>query len=374
MTILFSAVSLIARVASALLTTALGWASSLLFGRVQRSHAIYVVLMLAGSALWVFLIIAAIVPQIPGFIVDSTPHPAFDRSWVYPAIIGGIVLLPFGVGVVGYLVPTEGERPEGLAALGEALRGYLLTPLLVVLLVFLAAVALTRKGRNARRRWSDTHISIVVKPDGYDRLVDAVQEVLANAGLPVEAKPAPAALSAPAWLLSKVAGPSVGKLRAERLVQLRNICLRIEMYPSDMAISGPTHERTKARVAILSGLTTTAAYMTATAEAQEIEARVIELASRAANDGKPTRATVAAEFGEIDKAMSELELAPEEWEVLYRLRLRVERDLLAGPRPRRTTPAVRSAEQPEAAETPAETQASETRARVSIRKPQTVGR
>lgn len=364
MTILFSAVSLIARVASALLTTALGWASSLLFGRVQRSHEIYVVLMLAGSVLWVFLIIAAVVPQLPVFIVDSTPHPAFDRSWVFPAIVGGIVLLPFGVGVVGYMVPAEGDRPAGLAALGEALRGYLLTPLLDILLVFLAAVALSRKVRNARRRWSDTHISIVVKPDGYDRLVDDVQELLANAGLPVEAKTAPAVLSAPAWLLSKVAGPNVGRLRAERLVELRNVCLRIQVYPSDMAISGPTHERTKARVAILSGLTTTAAYLTATAEAQAIEDVIVGLASRAATDGKPTRAMVAAEFAEIDHAMSELDLAPEEWEVLYRLRLRIERDLLVGPRPRRMTPAAATAEQPQQAEA---------RSRVSVRKPHPVG-
>ena len=280
MTILFSAVSFIGRFAGALLTTALGWASSLLFGRVPRSHQIFLVLMLSGSVLWVFLIVAALLPQIPGFLVDTTPHPSFDRSWLYPAIIGGILLVPFGVGVAGYLVPADGDRPTGPAALGEALRGYLLAPVLAALLVFLAAVGITRKVRSVRRGWSDTHIPIVVKPDGYDRLVQDLQEVFSEAGLPVEARDAPAVLSIPAWLLTRIAGPNVRKLRPDRLIELRNLSLRIGVYPSDLAISGPTHERTKARAAVLSGLTTSAAYLTTSAEAQAIEDRLERLGPR----------------------------------------------------------------------------------------------
>ena len=363
MTILFSAVSFIGRFAGALLTTALGWASSLLFGRVPRSHQIFLVLMLSGSVLWVFLIVAALLPQIPGFLVDTTPHPSFDRSWLYPAILGGIVLVPFGVGVAGYLVPADGDRPTGPAALGEALRGYLLAPVLAALLVFLAAVGIARKVRSVRRGWSDTHIPIVVKPDGYDRLVQDLQEVFSEAGLPVEAKDAPAVLSIPAWLLSRIAGPNVRKLRPDRLVELRNLSLRIGVYPSDLAISGPTHERTKARAAVLSGLTTSAAYLTTSAEAQAIEDRLERLA-QGAGDGAKARRELASRFAEIDETLSNLEVPPEEWDVLYRLRLRVERDLLTGLRPLRGRPA---------RPTPDRAQESTNSARVGIRKTQAAG-
>ena len=40
MTILLSIVGVLVRFAAAILTTTLGWASTLMFGRVQRSHQI----------------------------------------------------------------------------------------------------------------------------------------------------------------------------------------------------------------------------------------------------------------------------------------------------------------------------------------------
>lgn len=44
MTMIVSIFGFAGRIAGDLLTTALGWASSLLFGRVPRSHQIYLVL------------------------------------------------------------------------------------------------------------------------------------------------------------------------------------------------------------------------------------------------------------------------------------------------------------------------------------------
>ena len=89
MTILISVIGFVVRFASALLTTALGWASSLLFGRVQRSHQIFVILMLAGSLTWMFFIIGALWPGVPGYLFDATPHPGFiDRTWLRDRHLG----------------------------------------------------------------------------------------------------------------------------------------------------------------------------------------------------------------------------------------------------------------------------------------------
>ena len=51
MTILVSIFGVAGRFAGDLLTSALGWASSLLFGRVPRSHQIFRVLMIARTFL-----------------------------------------------------------------------------------------------------------------------------------------------------------------------------------------------------------------------------------------------------------------------------------------------------------------------------------
>lgn len=83
--------------------------------------------------------------------------------------------------------------------------------------------------------------------------------------------------------------------------------------------------------------------MTTTAEAQEIEARLERLAAArsaggepgtaSASDGKSGAVDVAAELRSIDEALAILAVPHDEWEVLYRERLQVERDLLAGSRP-----------------------------------------
>ena len=329
MTILLSVIGFVVRFASALLTTALGWASSLLFGRVQRSHQIFVILMLAGSLTWMFFIVGALWPGVPGYLFDATPHPGFiDRTWLGIVIFGGLLLLPLGVGLAAYLVPTGDDRPSGLRIPLELLRGYILTPVLGGLLLFLPAVGISRKARSVRHGWSDVHVPIVVKPKGYDQIVADLQHALASVGLQTEAEEAPAVLSLPAWILTRIAGGNVRKLRPDRLVELKGPCLRVGVYPSDVAISGPQPERGMARVAILSRLTTTAAWLTTSAEAQSVEDLLAHVHERLSASTSLTPAMVAAEFAEVDDTLLGLEVQDEEWDILYRMRLQVERDVL----------------------------------------------
>ena len=329
MTILISIIGFVVRFAAALLTTALGWASTLLFGRVQRSHQIFVILMLAGSLTWLFLIVGALWPGVPGYLFDATPHPGFiDRAWLRIVILGGLVVLPLSVGLAAYLVPSGDDRPSGLHIPLELLRGYILTPVLGVILLFLPAVGISRKVRSVRHGWSDVHVPIVVKPKGYDQTVSDLQHALASVGLPLEAEEAPAVLSLPAWLLTRVAGSNVRKLRPDRLVELKGPRLRIGVYPSDVAISGPQPERGMARVAVLSRLATTAAWLTTSAEAQAVEDLLAHVHARLSDSISVTPAMVAAEFAEIDKTLLDLEVPDEEWDILYRMRLQVERDVL----------------------------------------------
>jgi hypothetical protein len=82
-----------------------------------------------------------------------------------------------------------------------------------------------------------------------------------------------------------------------------------------------------------SRLTTSAAHLTVTAEAQTIEDRLTTLAGGSREEGAPAPTfdeTAAAEFASIDEALATIRVPYDEWEVLYRQRLQVERDLRAG--------------------------------------------
>jgi hypothetical protein len=334
MTMLISFFGFAGRIAGALLTSALGWASSLLFGRVPRSHQVFLVLMMAASFTWLLLVLGLVLPSIAALLLSATPHPPFvDQAWLAFVLLVGVVFLPLGVGLAGYLVPAAGERPGGAAMVRDLLRGYLLAPLVSGLLLFLAGVGIVRKVRSRRHRWADIHVPIVVKPGGYDQMVLDLQEALAGADVPATAQDAPWVLTLPARLLTRVAGGNVRKLRPDRLVELRRPDLRIGVYPSDIAISGALRDRTRARAAILSRLATTSAHLTMSAEAQELEDRLEGVAMPAGGVGPLPLANARAVFTAIDARLLDLAVPTDEWDILFRLRLQIERDLLAGAEP-----------------------------------------
>jgi hypothetical protein len=334
MTMIVSVFGVAGRFAGDLLMTALGWASSLLFGRVPRSHQIFLVLMMAFSFLWIILLLGLLVPSVASFLLSATPHPPFvDQAWVGLALLLGVLVLPLGVGLSGYLVPAEGKRPGGFAMVRDILRGYLLAPLISGLLIFLAAVGMVRKIRSRRHGWSDIHVPIVVKPGGYDQLVRDLGDALDSAGLSSTAGDAPWVLTMPARLLTAVAGGNVRKLRPDRLIELSAPTLRIGVYPSDIAISGPTRDRVRARAAILSRLATTSAHLTTSAEAQKVEAQIAKLAALGGTTSGDRGVGTHVAFKAIDASLLDLAVPTDEWDILYRLRLEVERDLLIGAKP-----------------------------------------
>ena len=142
-------------------------------------------------------------------------------------------------------------------------------------------------------------------------------------------------MSKPARWLAAVAGGGggAGALVPEKLIQLDGKDLDILIYPMDLLISGKPALVARARAAMASRLTTSAAHLTVSAEAQGIEDRLAALARPAdADPDHPPRFddAAAAEFSAIDNTLSTLKIPYEEWEVLYRQRLQVERDLRAG--------------------------------------------
>lgn len=324
MTTIVSIMGILGRFAGDLLMSSLGWASSLLFGRVPRSHQVFLVLMMAVSFLWIVAGLALILPSIAAWVLTATPHPPFvNLNWLGRALILCVIVLPLAVGAAGYLVPADGERAGGGSAVLEVLRGYLLTPLIGGLLIFMAGVGIARKLRSWRHHWVDTHVPIVAAPGRYDELVDGLQRGLAAAATTVEAHDAPRVLTLPAWLLTRVAGPSVRKLRPDRLIELCGQDVRVGVYPYDIAISSTKADRTRLRAAVLTALASSAAHLTTSAEAQVVEDRIRRL-DQSATGTAPTETDLGRAIEAIDRQMLALEVSAEEWDVLYRRRLELE--------------------------------------------------
>jgi hypothetical protein len=332
MAILAALLTLGSRFAGKILTTALGWASTLLFGRVPADRQFLVLGVTFGSVIWMVLVAGVLFPDVGTFLLVLVPsQDVIPESIIRLVMLIGALIVPAVVGGLT-LALTGGDRSPR-TVLTSIARGYPLTVLLAVLLVFLAGLGIFRKVQSVVKRWKEAHVPIVVRASAYDDVAEDLEAALRAAGLEVTPRTASAAMSKPAQWLSAVAGAGSTSLVPERLIQLDGEDLDILIYPMDLLVSGKPELVNRARAAMASRLTTTAAYLTITAEAQAIEDR-LATRGRPPSDDPERRPrydeAAAAEFAAIDELLAEAPVEYEEWEVLYRMRLQVERDLRAG--------------------------------------------
>ena len=323
MAILGSIFAMLGRFAGRLLNSALGWATLLLFGKVEGRKQTFLLVMALGSLAWVITLIGILWPSFATFVLAFVPIPSFvDDTWVRLAMLAMAALIPLLIGVGAVIVTEEKRRPRGGGLIGAVLRGYPFTLVLAVTIVFLAALSVVRKANSLVRRWQDAHVPVIVKPGGYDRVVADLETVLCDAGLDTRREAAPSVLSIPPRLLDAVAGKALGDLVPDRLMQLKGAGLDILVYPSDIAIQGTKERVARARAAIAAKLVESPAYLTASAESEKIEDRLTALA-------REDEATAISRLAELDGEIARLPVPFEEWETVYRQRLQVERNILA---------------------------------------------
>jgi hypothetical protein len=323
MAIVGSVFAMLGRFAGRLLNSALGWATILLFGKVDGRRQTFLLVMALGSLAWVVTLIGILYPSFATIVLTFVPIPAFvDDRWIRLAMLAMAALIPLLIGIGAVVVSEKGRRPTGGALVGAVLRGYPFTLVLAVTIVFLAALSLVRKATSMAKRWEDAHVPVIVKPGGYDRVVADLESVLDGAGLDTRREAAPGVLSIPPRLLDAVAGKALGALVPDRLMVLKGAGLDVLVYPSDIAIAGSKDRVARARAAIAAKLIESPAYLTASAEAEKIEDKLGALL-------KADRATVESRLAEIDREIARLAVPFEEWETVYRHRLQLERNILA---------------------------------------------
>jgi len=331
MAIVAGLIGIIGRFAGKVLTTLLGWASTLLFGKVPADKQLIVVLITFGSIAWLALAAGVIVPDAGTFLLGFVPVPDWLPDWVVRlAMLIAAIVLPLAIGGATLLLGSAAERGTPREIVGTVLRGYPLAALLALSLGLLALIAAGRKIRSLAKRWSDAHVPIIVKPGCYEQVLADLESALDDAGLAVTRRDAPKVLALPGRILGRIAGRGVMRLVPERLVQLTGDQLEIGVYPSDLSISGSKDRVARARAALASRLTATDVYLTTTAESQHVEDRLTALAGHPPTTAGELPVDVARELADLDALLAKLDVPYDEWEVLYRMRLQVERDLRAG--------------------------------------------
>ena len=223
MAVLAPLLAFLGRFVGKILNTALGWASSMLFGRVPESKQLLLTGVSLGALLWVALLVGVIVPDAGTMLIGFVPAPDWiDEGWLRLVMLVLAVLLPIGIGIAGLFLADAADRPSGAGRIVAVLRGYPYAAVLALVLATLVVVAPVRRVRSILRRWEDAHVAVVVKPGGYERVATDIERTLDRAGLGISRGRAPMVLELPSKLLAVVGGASVRRLVPDRLFVLRS--------------------------------------------------------------------------------------------------------------------------------------------------------
>lgn len=317
MAIVASLFALVGRFVGRVLTTTLGWASVLLFGRVPQDRQIWLAVLTFGSLAWVALAAGVLVPDVGTILLAAVPRPDWiPEDLVRWAMLAGALLLPAVIGGVTLLLQDPEDRPKGVELAKQVARGYALVPTLAVTLVVLAVAGTLGKLNSVIHRRQDAHVAVVVRPGRYEALVDTLDETLRGGGLVTTRGAGPSVLTIPAKALAKVGGGGIGSLVPDRLVVLQGPEVKVSVYPADLAITGTKDAVPKARALVARDVPSRDAWFTTTKEAQKLED---ELAALETVDLTTREERLAG----LDARLLDLEVDQETFEVLYRRRLQL---------------------------------------------------
>src|SRR5437899_5991202 len=104
------------RFAGKVLTTTLGWASTLLFGRVPASRQILLLAITFGSVIWMVMLAGLIFPDIGAFLLVLVPPQSIvPQDVIRLLMLLGVVVVPALVGVLTLALSAEAKHsPRGL--------------------------------------------------------------------------------------------------------------------------------------------------------------------------------------------------------------------------------------------------------------------
>lgn len=230
------------------------------------------------------------------------------------------------------------RQPRGARRIAEALvLGYRFALGIAIALVALMLVAPILWTRNVRRGWITRHLPVIVHRRDYATVLESVQRALTSARVPAERGQIGGLLRVPTAVLAYAAAGRIQALDAET-ARLSSPHLEILLYPFDLVISGARAQVSRAQAIIAEQLPRTKASMTWSAEGNALEDQLKRLWVRIARDLPDAPTDARADSGrsaeilaEVERIRSELRsacLSYEEWEVLFRETLMVERELL----------------------------------------------
>jgi len=352
--ILQAILSLISRSLGSILSALFGWAVVALFGPTSPREKVWLSTLVGAAAAWPLLILGAIWPRLAAVALTFAYLPSWVPSWLVRGVwIGLAIVVPFVLGAVvagrarGPAVPIPGTRrvtaPPPASAIHRSpvrepkvvrlLRGIPITLAIAASFLIVFVTVPLRRLLSMLRHQVEIDVPLVTDAHGYRFVADEIADTLARHG--VEARPVEPAwtATAPSRILSTLGGPGFDAYVPQSFVQLRGPELDVLLYPNGLMLRGSGRQTAWAHGLLVEALTDAPAYQTFDPAAQDIE-RQIRGAWAVFGQNPAAHAGSAALDSRLDEIAEQIRALPvgyEEWQVVYRQALQLDRALRGRP-------------------------------------------
>jgi hypothetical protein len=350
MAIVQSLLALVTRSFGRLLSALFGWAVVALFGDTSPKEKTWLSVLVAAAAGWPLLVLGVIWPRLAALVLAFVPLPEWISDNTIRAVwIALAVAVPFSLGIAvasrsrGAKPPIPGSAPPPSTSstrvppptpLSESkvtrlLRGFPITlAVAAAFFVVFVTVPVRRLVTVARRR-VEVQVPLITDAEGYRTVANKVADTLISNGMPVGSVDPPWWLTAPGRILVRLGGPSFRDYVPAQLACFRGAELDVILYPNSLSLTGSAQTAAWAHGLVVEALTAAPAYQTFDPEAQDIERQIRSVWAvysqypRAHVDAPRLRARLE----EIARDIRRLPVDYEQWQIVYRQALQLDRAL-----------------------------------------------
>jgi Putative Actinobacterial Holin-X, holin superfamily III len=346
MALLQALISFLSRSLGKIFSALFDWAVVALFGRVGGTRKTALSVLMAAAAAWPLLLAGVVAPKVAAVALAFVPLPhAVPANVVRLIWIALALIVPLGVGVAVRAQGGPARRPE--SALRSVLRGFPITlGLAAAFAVLLVTVPVLRivSGLRGRR---DVHVPLVTTPESYPVAASLVLGTLRRHGIDIVPAPPPWWMALPSRILLRLGRGAFEGYVLEKIAYFRNAALEAALYPNALLLRGRDADTARAHALTVEAVTGHPdMFQTFSAEAQDLERQIqrVWTALRRQPEAHVEAGPLLSRLDDIAAQMARLPLPFEEWQIIYRQvlqlerALRGERQLLEATLPRATPP------------------------------------
>ncbi|HEX7786056.1 MAG TPA: phage holin family protein, partial [Methylomirabilota bacterium] len=273
------------------------------------------------------LLLGIAFPKIATFILAFVPLPSSVPSWVVRVVwIALAVLVPLSVGVAMAARQPPDRPRRGWPA--RLLKGFPITiGLSAALLITMVTVPVLRLVSAVRGR-KDVQVPLLTDQKSYVAVARRIPVVMEDHGRPVRRTRPPWWLTAPLRVLSAMDYDAFQSRIPTGMAYFEGRDLVLALYPSGLLIRGRTDTLAPAQGLIVEGVSDMPVWQTSDPRAQAVEQRIASLWHTIQEAGGPERIGLGtARLREVARAIEELPVEYEDWQIAYRKALQLGRSL-----------------------------------------------